>query len=55
MGCAMNENDSSKYRGMIEEIGFVKAVDENDANLILFNTCTIRENAKIHYMEDLDI
>ena len=46
MGCAMNENDSSKYRGMLEEMGFTKAVDENDANLILFNTCTIRENAE---------
>ena len=46
MGCAMNENDSSKYRGMLEDMGFTKAIDENDASLVLFNTCTIRENAE---------
>ncbi len=46
MGCAMNENDSSKYRGILEEVGFTKANNEDDANLILFNTCTIRENAE---------
>lgn len=46
MGCSMNENDSSKYRGMLEEMGFVKADSEEIANLVLFNTCTIRENAE---------
>lgn len=46
MGCAMNENDSSKYAGILESVGFIKAANEQEANLILFNTCTVRENAE---------
>lgn len=45
MGCQMNENDSAKYKGMLEEMGFKEASQEN-ANLILFNTCCVRENAE---------
>ena len=46
MGCSMNENDSNKYSGILESMGFVKENDEKKANLILFNTCCIRENAE---------
>jgi len=46
MGCAMNENDSNKYAGILESMGFVKGTDELKSNLILFNTCTVRENAE---------
>ena len=46
MGCSMNENDSSKYAGILESMGFKKEDDEKKANLILFNTCCIRENAE---------
>lgn len=46
MGCAMNENDSNKYAGILESMGFIKETDEIKANLILFNTCTVRENAE---------
>lgn len=46
MGCSMNENDSSKYGGILESMGFKKQLDEKKANLILFNTCCIRENAE---------
>ena len=46
MGCSMNENDSSKYSGILESMGFKKEFDEKKANLILFNTCCIRENAE---------
>ena len=46
MGCAMNENDSNKYAGILESMGFVKENDEKKANFILFNTCCIRENAE---------
>lgn len=45
MGCQMNENDSSKYKGILESMGFIKSDDEN-ANLVLFNTCCVRENAE---------
>ncbi len=46
MGCALNENDSMKYAGILEEMGFIKASDINIANVVLFNTCCIRENAE---------
>ena len=46
MGCALNENDSMKYAGIFEEMGFTKAEDINKANVVLFNTCCIRENAE---------
>lgn len=46
MGCSMNENDSSKYAGILESMGFVRADNENESNLILFNTCSVRENAE---------
>ena len=45
MGCQMNENDSAKYKGILESMGFKKATSDN-ANLILFNTCCVRENAE---------
>ena len=46
MGCALNENDSMKYAGILEEMGMVQASDINLANVVLFNTCCIRENAE---------
>lgn len=46
MGCALNENDSMKYAGILEEMGFSKAKDIKEANVVLFNTCCIRENAE---------
>ena len=46
MGCSMNENDSSKYAGILESMGFKKSLNEKNANFILFNTCCIRENAE---------
>ena len=46
MGCALNENDSMKYAGILEEMGFAKAQDIKEANVVLFNTCCIRENAE---------
>jgi tRNA-2-methylthio-N6-dimethylallyladenosine synthase len=46
MGCAMNENDSNKYAGILESMGFIKGKSEIESNLILFNTCTVRENAE---------
>lgn len=45
MGCQMNENDSAKYMGILENMGFRKATNEK-ANVILFNTCCVRENAE---------
>ncbi|MBQ6285058.1 MAG: tRNA (N6-isopentenyl adenosine(37)-C2)-methylthiotransferase MiaB [Bacilli bacterium] len=44
-GCQMNEHDSEKIRGMLLSVGFENADDINDADIIILNTCAIRENA----------
>ena len=46
MGCQLNENDSEKICGMLEEMGYEKTDDINEANLAIFNTCCVRENAE---------
>ncbi|MBA3261938.1 MAG: tRNA (N6-isopentenyl adenosine(37)-C2)-methylthiotransferase MiaB [Thermoleophilaceae bacterium] len=44
-GCQMNEHDSERMKGMLESIGYAEAPDREGADLILFNTCSIREKA----------
>jgi tRNA-2-methylthio-N6-dimethylallyladenosine synthase len=44
-GCQMNEHDSEHMRGMLESLGYVEAPEREQADLILFNTCSIRESA----------
>lgn len=46
MGCQLNENDSEKLSGMLEEMGYVETQNQKEADLILFNTCCVRENAE---------
>ena len=46
MGCQLNENDSEKLCGMIEDMGYEKTNDAKEANLCVFNTCCVRENAE---------
>lgn len=46
MGCQLNENDSEKLCGMLEEMGYIKTENQNEADLSLFNTCCVRENAE---------
>ncbi len=44
-GCQMNEHDSERLAGMLAADGLVPAVNEEDADVIVLNTCCIRENA----------
>jgi len=44
-GCQMNEHDSERMKGMLESLGYSEAPDRSEADLILFNTCSIREKA----------
>jgi tRNA-2-methylthio-N6-dimethylallyladenosine synthase len=44
-GCQMNEHDSEHMRGMLESLGYEEAPERGQADLILFNTCSIRETA----------
>ena len=46
MGCQLNENDSEKLCGMLEEMGYIRTDEFQDADLNLFNTCCVRENAE---------
>jgi tRNA-2-methylthio-N6-dimethylallyladenosine synthase len=43
----MNEHDSERLAGLMVADGMVPAVDESDADVVIFNTCTIRENADL--------
>jgi tRNA-2-methylthio-N6-dimethylallyladenosine synthase len=44
-GCQMNEHDSERAAGVLETMGYRPATDAESADLVLFNTCAIRENA----------
>lgn len=44
-GCQMNEHDSEEISAILEDIGYIKTNDYENADLIILNTCAIRENA----------
>ena len=45
-GCQMNKADSERMAGILETMGYQEAKAELDADLVLYNTCTIRDNAE---------
>lgn len=45
-GCKLNENDSEKIAGMLEKLGYSQAENDLKADIIVFNTCCVRENAE---------
>ena len=52
-GCQMNEHDSERMRGMLDALGYQEAGTRAEADLILFNTCSIRESADSRLMAHL--
>ena len=52
-GCQMNVHDSERMRGMLESLGYEEAETCDDADLILFNTCSIRESADNRFVARL--
>ncbi|MFP4636197.1 MAG: tRNA (N6-isopentenyl adenosine(37)-C2)-methylthiotransferase MiaB [Nitriliruptoraceae bacterium] len=44
-GCQMNEHDSGRAAGLLETLGYRPAEHEDEADLVLLNTCAVRENA----------
>jgi tRNA-2-methylthio-N6-dimethylallyladenosine synthase len=52
-GCQMNEHDSERMKGMLESLGYAEAPARGDADLILFNTCSIREAADTRFVAHL--
>src|SRR3954464_3233591 len=51
--CQMNEHDSERMKGMLESLGYEEAEGRADADLILFNTCSIRESADNRFIAHL--
>src|SRR3954464_1384982 len=52
-GCQMNEHDSERMKGMLESLGYAEAPRREDADLLLFNTCSIREKADERFVAHL--
>ena len=44
-GCQMNVHDSERLSGMLEDAGYVRAAKDHDPDVVVFNTCAVRENA----------
>jgi len=52
-GCQMNEHDSERMRGLLESLGYDHVEARDDADLIVFNTCTIRASADDRFFGNL--
>ncbi|MDX6689851.1 MAG: tRNA-2-methylthio-N6-dimethylallyladenosine synthase [Solirubrobacteraceae bacterium] len=52
-GCQMNEHDSERMKGMLESLGYAEAPAADEADVILFNTCSIREKADSRFIAHL--
>lgn len=46
-GCQMNSRDSEKLLGILEKVGYAEETDEEKADFVIYNTCTVRENANL--------
>jgi tRNA-2-methylthio-N6-dimethylallyladenosine synthase len=52
-GCQMNEHDSERMKGMLDSLGYREVAERSAADLILFNTCSIRESADNRFIAHL--
>jgi tRNA-2-methylthio-N6-dimethylallyladenosine synthase len=52
-GCQMNEHDSERMKGMLESLGYSESRERGEADLVLFNTCSIRESADSRFIAHL--
>jgi len=46
-GCQMNENDSERLSGMLNQMGYIETENLEESDLIIYNTCCVRENAEL--------
>lgn len=46
MGCQLNENDSEKISGMLNQMGYIETRNQEETNIFIINTCCVRENAE---------
>ena len=54
-GCQMNEHDSERIAGLLEADGLTETRDVGDADVVVLNTCCIRENAKTFLAENPEV
>ncbi|MCR3761268.1 tRNA (N6-isopentenyl adenosine(37)-C2)-methylthiotransferase MiaB [Clostridium felsineum] len=54
-GCQMNAEDSEKLAGMLKELNYNESDNREDADLIIFNTCCVRENAELKVYGNLGV
>jgi tRNA-2-methylthio-N6-dimethylallyladenosine synthase len=52
-GCQMNEHDSERLKGMLDSLGYEEVATRDESDLILFNTCSIRESADTRFIGNL--
>jgi tRNA-2-methylthio-N6-dimethylallyladenosine synthase len=52
-GCQMNVHDSERIKGLLESLGMGEARDQREADVLVFNTCTIREKADERFVAHL--
>jgi len=52
-GCQMNEHDSEKISGILTSIGYEEAEESENADIVIFNTCLIREHAELKFFGKL--
>ena len=53
-GCQQNENDTERIRGILNEAGFEFCTKAEDAELVIYNTCAVREMPRIKFTEGLE-
>lgn len=54
-GCQMNEHDSETIAGMLEAAGYVENTERDEADVIVMNTCSVRENADNRFFGQLGV
>jgi len=54
-GCQMNERDSEKMAGLLAQVGFTAAGSQDDADVVLYNTCCVRESAEDRVLGHLSV
>ncbi len=52
-GCQMNAHDSERIKGLLESSGLGEAASQDEADVVVFNTCTIREKADGRFLQNL--
>ena len=54
-GCQMNSHESEKLSGILSQRGYVEADSPENSDVVIFNTCCIRESAETHILGNLGI